>query len=64
MSAPDPVVARRRQRVLALFEAGMKPKQILEPVRADFGDHVSLAVVYNDIQVAAGRGCGCKAGRP
>ena len=50
MSAPDPVVARRRQRVLALFEAGMKPKQILEPVRADFGDHVSLAVVYNDIK--------------
>ncbi len=49
-SAPDPVVARRRQRVLALFEAGMKPKQILDPVRADFGDHVSLAVVYNDIK--------------
>ena len=48
--APDPVVARRRQRVLALFEAGMKPKQILDPVRADFGDHVSLAVVYNDIK--------------
>ncbi len=49
-SAPDPVIARRRQRVLALFEAGMKPKQILDPVRADFGDHVSLAVVYNDIK--------------
>ena len=48
--APDPVVARRRQRVLALFETGMKPKQMLDPVRADFGDHVSLAVVYNDIK--------------
>ena len=50
MSAPDPIVARRRKRVLSLFEAGMKPKQMLEPVRADFGDHVSLAVVYNDIK--------------
>ena len=47
---PGPCRRPRRQRVLALFDAGMKPKQILEPVRADFGDHVSLAVVYNDIK--------------
>ena len=56
MSTPDPVVARRRQRVLALFEAGMKPKQILDPVRADFGDHVSLLVVYNDIKWLRAKG--------
>ena len=48
--APDPVVARRRQRVLALFEAGMKPKQMLEPVRREFGRHISGPTVNNDIR--------------
>ena len=58
--APDPAVARRRQRVLALFEAGMKPKQILDPVRADFGDHVSLVVVYSDIKWLRAKGAVAK----
>ncbi len=49
-SAPDPVVARRRQRVLALFEAGMRPKQILEPVRAEFGRSVTIVAIDNDIR--------------
>ena len=48
--APDPVVARRRQRVLALFEAGMKPKQMLEPMRREFGRHISGPTVNNDIR--------------
>ena len=49
-------VARRRARVLALFETGMKPKRMLAPVRAEFGEGVSLVAVHNDIKWLRARG--------
>ena len=45
---PDPIVARRRALVRALFEKGMKPRQIFGHVRREFGVK-SVKTVYRDI---------------